>query len=308
MKLQLGTLGEFADNFLISHIKGGLGNQMFKLAAAYKVSKVLNKKLLIDLNWYKNQKNNPKLNFREYELDFFTNITSLSKFKFEELAALEKYTYLKYKYLKKSQSMLNDRNYTKNLIFDFSRIRFINGNFEDLQFLPDEKTIKHLFQFSNRKNYTYEKMLTETIDDNSVAIHIRLGDYVNYPSIYNILDVSYYTNSLEIARSKVGKIKVSLFSDDPISSIKFLEGKIKIDFIHRYDGSLKAPEVLELMSNHRAIITSNSTFSWWAGYLGYLNKTCHLITIPSNYYSNLEIQNNLKFEACVVVPSNSKLI
>lgn len=308
MKLQLVPLEECKDNFLISHIKGGLGNQMFKLAAAYKVSKILNKKLLIDLNWYKHQEYNPKLNFREYELDFFTNIASFSKFKFEELTALEKYTHLKYKYLKKSESILNDYNYTKNLSFNFNKIRFINGNFEDLQFLPDKKIIKHLFQFSNRKNYAYEKILKETIDDNSVAIHIRLGDYINYPSIYNILDVSYYTNSLDIARSKIGKIKVSLFSDDPNSAIKFLEGKIQIDFIHRYDGALKAPEALELMSNHRAIIASNSTFSWWAGYLGYLNKTCQLITIPSNYYSNLEIQNNLKFEACVTVPSNSKLI
>ena len=82
MKLQLGPLGEFEDNFLISYIKGGLGNQMFKLAAAYKVSKILDKKLLIDLNWYKTQKINSKLNFRKYELDFFTNITSFPKFKF----------------------------------------------------------------------------------------------------------------------------------------------------------------------------------------------------------------------------------
>jgi hypothetical protein len=308
MKLQLGPLGEFEDNFLISYIKGGLGNQMFKLAAAYKVSKILDKKLLIDLNWYKTQKINSKLNFRKYELDFFTNITSFPKFKFEELTVLEKYRHLSYKYLEKSESILNDYNYTKNLSFNFNKIRFINGNFEDLEFLPDKKILINLFQFSNQKSLIYKKMLTETVNDNRVAIHIRLGDYVNYPSIYNVLDVSYYSNSLDIVRSKVGKIKVSLFSDDPNSAIKFLEGKIKIDFIHSYDGLLKAPEVLELMSNHQAIIASNSTFSWWAGYLGYLNKTCQLITIPSNYYSNLEIQNNLKFEACVVVPSNSKLI
>jgi hypothetical protein len=52
------------------------------------------------------------------------------------------------------------------------------------------------------------------------------------------------------------------------------------------ESGIKTTEIFTLMSRYPAIICANSTFSWWASYLGYLNGTMKYSILPERFLSD----------------------
>ena len=100
----------------------------------------------------------------------------------------------------------------------------------------------------------------------SVAIHMRRGDYLEYKDSFGVLDDNYYLSALEMMLQKRDFEKVFIFSDSPDSVISFQQ-KVKLDSEIISPSDLKPSETLVLMSRCSAILTSNSTFSFWASML-----------------------------------------
>lgn len=104
----------------------------------------------------------------------------------------------------------------------------------------------------------------------SVAVHVRRGDYVTNPDaqkIYRNLDAAYYRRCLEDLARNADSLCVYLFSDDIDWCLKNLEiGRPLIPVVHN-DASM-AYEDLQLMRYCRHAIIANSSFSWWGAYLG----------------------------------------
>ena len=101
---------------------------------------------------------------------------------------------------------------------------------------------------------------------NSIAIHIRRGDYLNYKDSFGVLDENYYLSALEMMLQKKEIEKVFIFSDSPDAVISFQQ-KVRLDSEIISPSDLKPSETLVLMSRCSAILTSNSTFSFWASML-----------------------------------------
>lgn len=96
---------------------------------------------------------------------------------------------------------------------------------------------------------------------NTVAIHVRRGDYV---TLSWTLSVDYYLKAFSVMKSKLGEnLTPIIFSDDPewvkanlkLSERQIVRGKMPTltDFIH--------------IRQCRHQIIGNSTFSWWAAWL-----------------------------------------
>ena len=101
---------------------------------------------------------------------------------------------------------------------------------------------------------------------NSAAIHMRRGDYLNYKDSFGVLDDNYYRYALEMLL-KIRKIdKVFIFSDSP-NSVKSFQAQLKLNSEIIYPSDLSTAETMVLMSRCSAILTSNSTFSFWASIL-----------------------------------------
>jgi len=106
---------------------------------------------------------------------------------------------------------------------------------------------------------------------NRIAVHMRFGDYLE-PHIarqYGNLDKNYYSRAL-LALScgqNFETLGIQLFSDDLGKGIELLK-EIGITNVSTLE-SFKLPPEHEvfLMSNFSQLVLSNSTFSWWAGYL-----------------------------------------
>jgi hypothetical protein len=108
----------------------------------------------------------------------------------------------------------------------------------------------------------------------SVAIHIRRGDYLNYKHSFGVLDDRYYLSALDMIFKKREFEKVYIFSDSPHSVLGF-QKQIKMDSEVVSPSDLITSETLVLMSQCSAIITSNSTFSFWASMLANHNNVIY---------------------------------
>ena len=125
----------------------------------------------------------------------------------------------------------------------------ICGFFQDIKYYQEREYIKTFFNIPEIE--TNEKDL---------VMHIRLNDYKNFGELGTVLSPSYYLNAIE----KVSYNKLYIVTDEP-SNKEYLN-----NFKHL------SPIIISEESEHdflfmmrfKKIIIANSSFSWWAAFLG----------------------------------------
>lgn len=104
----------------------------------------------------------------------------------------------------------------------------------------------------------FSNILIKIANCNSVALHVRRGDYVNKG--HHLLSLDYYLKGIRLIESLTSNAKIFVFSDDldwckvQFSDVEFVQ--LKEDYLE-----------FELMRLCTHNIIANSTFSWWAAYL-----------------------------------------
>lgn len=127
-----------------------------------------------------------------------------------------------------------------------------------------------------RRELTHPELIGEKNKDllaairasNSVAVHIRLGDYVSpkWASGIFVCDAPYFYDAMEAACAELDDPTFFIFTNDRerASQMSF-PPKAKVIFCPS-DNS--AVQDLQLMAQCNHFIISNSTFSWWGSFLG----------------------------------------
>jgi hypothetical protein len=105
--------------------------------------------------------------------------------------------------------------------------------------------------------------LLKDVED-TVIIHIRRGNYLGLPNIHGILTEDYYRRAVALLHPA----KIVVFSDD-LAWCRGLDFLQNATFVDEPDAST----ALYVMSQFEKYILSNSTFSWWAAWLGCPAKT-----------------------------------
>jgi len=121
----------------------------------------------------------------------------------------------------------------------------------------------------------------------SIAIHIRRGDYVNNPDFY-LLPENYYILALLNHFPDMKNYQIVLFTDDICFAKAHFE---KFKNVHFSEG-LNDVEDMALMSLCDNYILSNSTFAWWAAYLG--QKKNSKVIYPAVYFQGSKKEFNMK--------------
>lgn len=113
-----------------------------------------------------------------------------------------------------------------------------------------------------------------------VAIHCRFGDYDN--NYHPIQNTDYYYRAM--AKMPAGS-KFLVFSDEPQKASKVVPnswGGQPVEFVPSGSGYMND---FDLMRSCKHFIICNSTFSWWAAWLGeYKNKK---VVAPSNWFGQI---------------------
>lgn len=114
----------------------------------------------------------------------------------------------------------------------------------------------------------------------AICVHIRRGDYVKPGSLYEDLSATdYYDKAIEMAKSKCPKGKLFFFSDD----LEYVRERFKNEKAYFVDCNKGSDGYLDmkLMSLAKICIMANSTFSYWAAYMGHENK---LVIYPKKWF------------------------
>lgn len=239
---------------------GGLGNQLFQYAFGRSLSYDLNTELFFDLSHYDS----------EYAKSLRHEFYTLNHFKIKDIDTE------KFQNEIRSSSNLNyykERDF--NEITGFPSLK----NFDALQlpahfegywqaekyFMHNEKIIRKDFQFKNPINGKNKKIAKDISDNNSVAMHIRRGDYLNYTK-FGTCSTDYYEKSVEFIENQVDDPKFFIFSDDN----QWVKENISISHpkYHVTNNDVEnGHEDLRLMSLCQHFIIANSSFSWWGAWL-----------------------------------------
>lgn len=252
-------------NIVISQLKGGLGNQLFQYAAAKSLAHHLQASLKLDITTFKHSQT------RLFKLDYFCIPLEIAAK--EEIGRFICFPSL-YRHSPKFFSIISKHIYREPYFhynehfFNLKKPIYLDGYWQSYKYfdsiekvLREELTIKDVFikHFSEKIN--------ELRNINSIAIHIRRGDYTikRIADFHGVLPVKYYNEAIQIMTEKINNPKFYFFSDD----INWVKENIQISHPHEFVTSYtkSAIEDFYLMSQCKHNIIANSSFSWWAAWL-----------------------------------------
>ena len=276
---------------VIVQLTAGLGNQLFQYAAARSLALELGQKLIIDNSIYL------KDNYRKPRLNFFNHHSYVT-------IHANRYTSTCFKKL--LFPLLPE---TKNIIEaewfrmfpfpteDLSKVKVIKliGGWGSLRYFERyEKIIKNELYVKPRYTKRISALMSDIRLTNSVAIHIRKGDYIQSieaKEIFYELTADYYQRAIEYIASKIVNPIFYIFTNDMNWVNKNFMTRPEYKYIYvSKDHNLKDYEEFELMRNCKNQVIANSTFSWWAAYLN-PNKN-KIIIQPQVWYHHEAAQSS----------------
>lgn len=271
---------------LICELNGGLGNQMFCFAAGFAVAQQMEIKMEVDISAYAHDGFG-----RKYELDCFDIQTPSSTLRRDTVwhKSIRKLKLLPYyKYTAKNQitelSDIPDLSGTQKSVF--LRYDWHNQNYTLFHTYREE--LRKLLTYKGNKSGGFLDLQGSNAQFNTIAIHLRYGDYVG---IGCVLDLEYYAKAIEqIRQNIIGKEKrtrLVVFSED-IETAKQIIDPIKETYDVLYvtkEYGLTDLEEFWLMTQCDHFIISNSTFSWWAAYLGEQENSVVVVPVLRGWIS-----------------------
>jgi len=124
--------------------------------------------------------------------------------------------------------------------------------------------------------------------NDSVGLHVRRGDFVSLDhaaQMHGLCSIDYYRRAIDLVRNSRPQCRFIVFSDDP----EWARAELPLDPSSVFvTGNGPNPEQdLALMSACKHHILANSSFSWWAGWLGYSPE--QIVIAPAPWYANPEL-------------------
>ncbi len=232
--------------YILESMSGsGLGNQLFLYAAGLSYANRFHKKFL----W-----RNPEiittfeLGSQEFIL-YYTPFTMALKKRLSNLSNRASYSH----------------NYNQSL-YQRSDIVLIDGYHQAYKNI--ENNVAYLQKKLKFKPLTEKEniMLAQKLQSqNSVCLHVRLGDYVSngYP---NLVRSNYYQNSVDYILKRIPDPTFYVFSNNPEEAEKQLKLSVSFEVV-RVNQQKADFRDMQLMSLCKHNIIANSSFSWWAALL-----------------------------------------
>jgi hypothetical protein len=223
-----------------ANLKGGLGNQMFQIAAAHALALRTESSSCFNLEGcYTPLQGNPSMKYRDNILlnvnhsiiNYWRGVYHEPKFSYDELPNM------------------------KALILD--------GYFQSEKYFIDyKKEIVNLFNISiENKTKIKDSFSWWGLQEKPItSVHIRRGDYLNNPDFHPTCTIEYYEKAIK----EIGDSYFIFVSDD----IEWVKQNFKTNS-NDYVFSNFNDEILDLtlMTMCDNNIIANSSFSWWGAYL-----------------------------------------
>lgn len=282
---------------IVMKIWGGLGNQLFQYALGYALAKTYGQELVLDMDFYSEGANRKPLILQcqlSYSAEKGTSPYDSSIRAFQHNKYFRQY----YKILKKLG--IGSFRYSCEIVpryqedvftMPLKSVNYYDGYWqspkyfeayaEDIrrQFVPKVLSVKAM-------------ELRELLQNSSsVALHVRRGDYLSFPSdpgpedTMYLLGKSYFERAIERMNQLSPGVAIYCFSDD----IPWCKKELVGPNIHYIERSYNLSDFVEwhLMSLCKHQIVSNSTYSWWAAWLNSYSQK--IVISPDRWFGNHDI-------------------
>lgn len=247
-------------------LAGGLGNQMFEIAAAASMAKDNDALLVINPN--EHILPNQGRNVNNYIENVFSRIILDKNPPTQSSIDIGSIYY---------QPVTLPKNHIK-----------LHGHFQSYKYFDHNREyIRDLFgptidvKTDLERRYSIEDMAKVT------AIQVRRGDYVKFPQHHPLLPSEYYVKAVKMTDCD----GVWIFSDD----IEWCRNNLHFDVPVRY---IKDEDYIEmyLMGLCKNIVISNSSFGWWSSYLSTMSN----IYVPPIWFGKAIMDDGFIYEDLIL--------
>lgn len=277
---------------IITKLQGGLGNQLFQYAAGLALAQKHGVTLKADTSFLKLDpkghytKREPELHHFELQLEE-ANESDLKKFNLNESILWRKLkkqfpTWFNSIVFNESQQQVEPN------FFKLPANVYLNGYWQSEKYFSEIRdlliqrlSIKPEYLQNTEPYLSLIKKTTET-----VALHIRRGDYVSLSSakeFHGVCGVEYYQKAATMFSEKA---QLLVFSDDLDWCRANLRFKQPTELINT--GSTYSD--FYLMKNCQHQIIANSSFSWWAAWLN--TNPSKKVIAPKKWFADSNINTS----------------
>ncbi len=260
---------------LISHLTGGLGNQLFQYAAAFALARRSGASLGIDTSCYDYTHEAG----RDYQLPHFSiadpviTPSRTSRFAYK-LSSAERTGLRSIAAITRTALGLTDIHEAEAYHYHPiqlpspapARVR-LRGYWQSPRYFEDaQDALRQSLAFAHPLSDAAQQIDARIQSANSpVSLHVRRGDYLRVrPEA--VLPIAYHQKAIDHLAQSVADPTYVVFSDDITWARTHLPLPGEPVFVTA-DAPLPAHEDLRLMSRCRHHIIANSSFSWWGAWL-----------------------------------------
>jgi hypothetical protein len=294
------------------HLMGGLGNQLFQVAAGLYYSLNSSAELIIDDsfgNYRKSASGDADIlsyTSKEFKLiNAFSGNIYMQKITGRFLGLVIRVSLKSngniahkcYKFclsiistiflsikLKKLISLIIPNEIGFQKITTKARFLYFCGYFQTYRFASDYRVKEKLSRLSieNSSITRYKKLAAE---ENPLIVHIRLGDYLQ-ESNFGTLSLNYYKEAIDFMVSKFEFKSIWVFSDEIDKAKNYLPKQYVSKCRWIDDSGDSAVETLEKMRLGSGYIIGNSSFSWWGAFLSHKINT--VVIAPKPWFTGIK--------------------
>jgi len=266
---------------IIVRLQGGLGNQMFQYAAGKALAAQLNAPFKLDTITSLQKDKRRSIALEELETKF--ELASWKEVKeFVRFPALYRHPVSLLKggnHIYREPHFHFDKNF-----FKINDPVFLDGFWQSPQYFESiENIIRQDFAVKPGFIQNVIEKGKELESTNSLAVHIRRGDFLN-PKIaayHGVLSAFYFEKAIALVKEKEPSATVYFFSDD-IDWVKQNLARYKnAEFVSSFTHS--AIEDFYLMTKCRHNIIANSSFSWWPAWLN--TNPGKIVVAPKKWFA-----------------------
>lgn len=290
------------EKLIISHIKGGFGNQLHQYGTGLALAHRLKAKFKVDLSffdieqykkWYKLDKINVNIEIASHEeIEILKSKPNASIF-YRGLKKLGFHS----QYAKKTDIADVYGFEPDKRILNLQHSAYLSGWCpKEIYVRPIRSILIEQFTPKEKLSQCAENYLKKIKSTNSVSIHIRRGDYLELEHFFRIIPIDYYKEAvIEISKTVQDPV-FYIFSNDlnwVKDNLDFVKNPIFVDMsaCENYSG-LADIEEYEIMKHCKHNIIGNSSFSWWAAYLN--ENENKMVFTPKKWFNDQFYQSSLE--------------
>jgi hypothetical protein len=276
---------------IVSHLLGGLGNQMFQYAVGRSRMLTLGTELKLHV-----------ADFAGYGLHQGFELDRVFAAPFSLASENDVHSILGWRGCRQCRRLLKKRYFsalrgTRFIVEpgfqywpDISCIKdasYLMGYWQSEKYFTDiQDAIRSDFVFKGELSGQNAELAQCITKSNAVSLHVRRGDYASNPrtnATHGLCSLDYYRTAICYLAEHIESPEFFIFSDD----VPWARNNLNIPFPSTYVDHNKGKESyndMRLMSLCRHHIIANSSFSWWGAWLN--ARTDKIVVAPRLWFAN----------------------